>query len=205
MINFILDKNVDQIRYLYKELLDENFVHRKISSFKFERLKVLITSTIRRIHEELPRNQRIEEKYLKDVINSKGREELFLNISKMINILLESIPEPKKKEVDKLVEKIDYFIFKNYSKEISLLDFAEYMGITLQYASNLYKKIKGETFNKSLREYRIEKSIELYTQNKTLKIKEISTMVGYSNTITFIDNFKRVKNMPPKKYFTSIL
>ena len=29
-------------------------------------------------------------------------------------------------------------------------------------------------------------------------------MVGYSNTITFINNFKKVKHMPPGKYFSEI-
>jgi YesN/AraC family two-component response regulator len=203
LINKIIDKRIDDVHKLYEDIFYENFQQRKISSDSFEKLKVLINNTIRRIQEDIPSEKRIDKHLLDVITESKSVEILKANVEKTINSLLENLPKPKNNTNVLINDKINEFIMLNYAKDISLLDFAEYMGVTLQYASNLYKKIKNETFNKSLRRYRIEKSIELYNADKELKIKDLSLMVGYTNTMTFINNFKREKGLPPGKYFVN--
>ncbi|WP_320048129.1 AraC family transcriptional regulator [uncultured Ilyobacter sp.] len=203
LINNIIDKRIDDVNKIYDDIFYENFEQRKISSVRFEKLKILISNTIRRIQESMPPEKRISEHLFSAVIESESVDILRNNVDKSINSLLETLPKPKDNTNKIINDKIDEFIKLNYAKDISLLDFAEYMGVTLQYASNLYKKIKNETFNKSLRKYRIEKSIELYNADNTLKIKDLSLMVGYTNTMTFINNFKREKGLPPGKFFVN--
>jgi YesN/AraC family two-component response regulator len=203
LINKIMDKRIDEVNKIYDDIFYENFKQRKICSTRFEKLKVLISNTIRRIQEDMPPEIRINEQLLSEILASKSAETLRNDVEKSINSLFENLPEPKDNGNNLMNDKIDEFIRLNYADEISLLDFAEYMGVTLQYASNLYKKIKNETFNKSLRRYRIEKSIELYNADNQLKIKDLSSMVGYTNTMTFINNFKREKGLPPGRYFVN--
>ncbi|WP_321330056.1 AraC family transcriptional regulator [uncultured Ilyobacter sp.] len=203
LINNIIDKRIDEVNKIYEDIFYENFEQRKISSVRFEKLKILISNTIRRIQESIPSEKRISEDLFSAIIESESVDILRTNVDKSIHSLLETLPKPKDNTNKVIKDKIDEFIRLNYAKDISLLDFAEYMGVTLQYASNLYKKIKNETFNKSLRKYRIEKSIELYNAHNTLKIKDLSSMVGYTNTMTFINNFKREKGLPPGKFFVN--
>jgi len=203
LINNIINKRIDDINKIYEDIFYENFQQRKISSVRFEKLKVLISNTIRRIQESIPSEKRISEHLFSAIIESESVDILRINVDKSINSLLETLPKPKDNTNNVINDKIDEFIKLNYAKDISLLDFAEYMGVTLQYASNLYKKVKNETFNKSLRKYRIEKSIELYNADNTLRIKDLSSMVGYTNTMTFINNFKREKGLPPGKFFVN--
>ena len=99
--------------------------------------------------------------------------------------------------------KMKKFIENNFNREISLNEFSEYLGFTPQYASNLFKKINGENFNVYVNKYRIEKSIELFNNRKgaQLKIKQLAELVGYSNSITYINNFKKIHRISPGKYF----
>ena len=117
----------------------------------------------------------------------------------------------EKYKSDKITEdsnesKMWSFIENNYNREVSLLEFAEYMNFTSQYLSNIYKKTFGENFNTSLNRYRIQKSIEIFIDYKgNIKIKDLGEMVGYTNTITFINNFKKFKNTTPTNFFEKYL
>lgn len=102
----------------------------------------------------------------------------------------------------KIVKK---YIEKNYSKEdFSLLDAAEYMNLSPQHLSRLFKKEVGITFVDYLTRVRTRKSIELLCQND-MKIYEIAEKVGYSSQHYFSSVFKKETGMSPIDYRKKIV
>lgn len=97
------------------------------------------------------------------------------------------------------------YIEKNYSKEdFSLLDTAEYMNLSPQHLSRLFKKEVGITFVDYLTRVRTRKSIELLYQHD-MKIYEISEKVGYSSQHYFSSVFKKETGMSPVDYRKNVL
>ena len=75
------------------------------------------------------------------------------------------------------------FIEKNYMRDISLIDLADYMNYTSVYTSRLFKLLTGEKFKSYLSRYRFETARGIIEKNPTAKIKDIAEAVGCNTTI----------------------
>ncbi|SEF69770.1 response regulator [Paenibacillus sp. UNC499MF] len=98
-----------------------------------------------------------------------------------------------------LMLKAKDYMDAHITKELSLEDTADYLGITPQYLSFLFKKVHKETFV----QYRILKRIEL--AKKLLEIpryrtNDIAYEVGYENYPHFSRMFKKVTGVSPLEY-----
>jgi two-component system response regulator YesN len=99
-----------------------------------------------------------------------------------------------------IIKDIKKFITKNYHREdISLLDAAEYVSLSPQHVSRVFKKEVGITFVDYLTQVRIGKAIELF-ENDNLKMYEIAERVGYSTQHYFSSVFKKVLGISPIEY-----
>lgn len=199
--NFDLKGSIEIIENIF----NINFNEQNLSVESIKRLKRIVVNSFEKIiiHLEIKNGFQDKDYFLKrekltnDVFQKKS-----LELLKFIN---------EKYKSDKITEdsnesKMWSFIENNYNREVSLLEFAEYMNFTSQYLSNIYKKTFGENFNTSLNRYRIQKSIEIFIDYKgNIKIKDLGEMVGYTNTITFINNFKKFKNTTPTNFFEKYL
>ncbi|MBQ4517056.1 MAG: response regulator [Clostridia bacterium] len=95
------------------------------------------------------------------------------------------------------------FIERNYSKEISAGDVAEYVGISTAYFSRLFHKVLHQTFVDYVTNLRITQSEKLLKESN-YKIIEISEMVGFRSNTYFNSLFKKKTGMTPieyRKYF----
>lgn len=182
-----------------------NFVEQNLSNDSIKRLKRIIVNGLEKIiiYLEIKDGFKDQQYFIKRELLSN---EEFQN--KTLSILKQICENYKSNKIteDSNESKMKAFIEENYNREVSLLEFAEYMNFTPQYLSNIYKKTFGENFNISLNRYRIQKSIELFIDHKgEIKIKELGEMVGYTNTITFINNFKKFKSVTPTSFFEKYL
>ena len=93
---------------------------------------------------------------------------------------------------------LDY-VQKNFMKELSLEEVAEYVNLSVGYLSNYFKGKMGMTFVDYLTKLRIEKAKELlmYTNDKIYKIAE---QVGYQNSQYFVTIFKKKTGVTPAEY-----
>ena len=98
-----------------------------------------------------------------------------------------------------IVRKAINYIKEYYSEKISLEEIASGMNITPEYLSRLFTKELGKSFSDYLKEFRIDKSKELLSNNK-LKIYEVAEKVGYSDSKYFCKVFKESTGMSPKEY-----
>lgn len=99
----------------------------------------------------------------------------------------------------KIIEKAKEFINKNYRKEITLKDVADYVYLNPNYFSELFKNEVGKNFIEYLIETRINASKELL-KSGSLKVYEIAEAVGYKEAVSFSRAFKKVVGVSPKEY-----
>lgn len=91
------------------------------------------------------------------------------------------------------------YVGNNYIYDISMQEAAEEMGYSDAYFSKLFKQYFNQNFTAYLTEYRIKKAKELLS-NTNHSIKDISRMVGYTDSNYFAKIFKRLVGEIPSKY-----
>lgn len=91
------------------------------------------------------------------------------------------------------------YMHKNYQRNISLTDTAEYIGITPSYLSHLFKKETGKSFIEHLNYIRIQIAIEAIKEDK-IKINNIYKKVGFNNYNYFFQVFKNITGNSPANY-----
>ncbi len=116
----------------------------------------------------------------------------------------ENKPERKRENVKNFDEQttIKYlreYVENNYTFDISMQEVAEDMGYSDAYFSKLFKQYFNQNFTAYLTEYRIKKAKELLS-NTNHSIKDISRMVGYTDSNYFAKIFKRLVGEIPSKY-----
>lgn len=102
--------------------------------------------------------------------------------------------------VSTVIKDVKAFVEENYWKEdFSLQDAADYVNLSVQYMSKLFRKEMGITFIDYLTSVRIRKSIDLF-QDEDLKIYEIAEQVGYATQHYFSNVFKKNLGVSPVEY-----
>lgn len=91
------------------------------------------------------------------------------------------------------------FLCVNYNKKISLEDIAKDMNLNKFYVSHLIKERTGSNYKDLLRIFRVEnaKRMLVLTNNNISKIAEEN---GFSNSGSFINQFKEKYFLTPKEY-----
>ena len=150
---------------------------------------------------------------LKPVMPSELRDAIerakkFLNgaalekAGKELTIHEKAIEQVNPKSVDRealLMKRALDFINKNYHKDISLSDVANYVYLSEHYFGIIFKRNRQEGFTKYLNTLRINEAKRLL-RTGMYSIKEVSAKVGYRNCNYFIKLFKTYTNLTPKQY-----
>ncbi len=93
---------------------------------------------------------------------------------------------------------LDY-IEQNYNKHLRLSELAPKFFINPNYCCTLFNRYKGTTFSQYLTALRLEKA-EYFLEKTTLPIKQIASMVGFSDYFYFNKVFKKYKSITPFEY-----
>ena len=97
------------------------------------------------------------------------------------------------------IEKALSYINKNYSKEISLLDVAEHIGMNSFSFGKIFKDYTGKHFTDYIIQLRIDKAKDSL-QNSKKTIYEISESVGYRDEKYFMRLFKKKTGLTPNEF-----
>ncbi len=104
----------------------------------------------------------------------------------------------------KIITIIKEYINKNFHNDISLNTIADLVHLNPVYASKFFKRQTDENFIDYLVQVRMEKAKE-YLKDVTLKIADISEMVGYKSNKHFLKSFKGYTGHTPSEYRNKIL
>lgn len=91
------------------------------------------------------------------------------------------------------------FLQNNYSRQITLNEVSNLVGLSPNYFSSIFKKELGTSFLEYLNRYRIEKSMKLL-QNTSMKSYEIAYACGFSDEGYYGKTFKKFTGKTPNEY-----
>jgi len=126
--------------------------------------------------------------------------EKIISVKKLAGTACEEIRKVRHQGKNNIIAKLIPYINENYQRaDLSLKEAARYTATNATYLSELFKQEVGQTFTQYLTELRIRKAKELMLHS-SLKIYEISDMVGYNNPTYFSSIFKRTTGMTPSDF-----
>lgn len=112
----------------------------------------------------------------------------------------EKIIESESKEANSfIITSAVRYIESNYMNKLTLSELAEKIYVSQWYLSKLLNKYAEKSFYDILNQTRIDKSKELL-KDPSLKIHEISEMVGFNDVAHFSRVFKKCEEVSPKEY-----
>lgn len=97
------------------------------------------------------------------------------------------------------VEQAIDFIKWNHSRGINVTDIADYIGISRTYLNHVFQKELGISSQKFLMDFRLHKAANLLISSE-LPVTEVSTRVGYDDSLAFSKAFKKKFGLSPKNY-----
>jgi two-component system response regulator YesN len=100
---------------------------------------------------------------------------------------------------DHVIEKALRYIHDNYATDCSMAAAAEYVHLNATYFSELFKKKTGAGFSSFVTRFRMEKARGLLIQT-SMRIAEIASTVGYSDSNYFTNVFRQTHLMSPSDY-----
>lgn len=113
----------------------------------------------------------------------------------MFNVLIVD----DKKSNGLIIENVKKYINEHYYENISLSKLSEVVYINPMYLSRLFKEKMGENFIDYLTKVRIEHAKRLL-KDLSLRIYDITEMVGYESRNHFGKTFKEITGLSPKEY-----
>lgn len=86
---------------------------------------------------------------------------------------------------------------------LSVFTLADYVGLNSVYMARVFKKQENIKISDYINDYKIEFSKSLLAE-KSLRVEDVSTRVGFTSSESFIRFFKRLVGIPPAEYRKSI-
>lgn len=111
----------------------------------------------------------------------------------------QNITSKRSEKSNSLIETAVKYIEENYSKNISLDDVSRILNISPYYFSKLFKEDTGEGFVEYVTRIRINKAKDLLDESQ-YSMKEICSMVGYSDPNYFSRIFRKTVGVSPTEY-----
>ncbi len=143
-----------------------------------EKLAIMLASTLRRIIDGLPNTVVLESIHVNNLENCTTYQELETQTLALLDCLTALFVEKNLEASQSLKVNMFHFIEHNFAEDISLFDLADNLNVSKNYASTLFKKATGQNFKDYLAEFRFQKACEILQENPTIKIKQVSSMVG---------------------------
>ena len=99
-----------------------------------------------------------------------------------------------------MVDSVCKIIENDYDKDLSLAEIAYKFNISQSHLSELFKKFTGDNFKNYVNRKKIDKAKEILENNKNIKVKQLSDMLGFNSVNTFIKVFGKYVGMSPGQY-----
>lgn len=133
------------------------------------------------------------------VTNATTMQELKFHIHQHYRQLIAEIYQNTHPDSKFMIELVKKYIRENYMEELSIKELAEIACVSTNYFSHMFKNETGINYKAYLTNIRLEKAVELLMESDC-KLTEISERIGYRNTRTFVDAFKKKYHVSPVYY-----
>ncbi|WP_227014044.1 helix-turn-helix domain-containing protein [Paenibacillus psychroresistens] len=135
--------------------------------------------------------------FIEDIKHSETIDELKAKTKELLESIL-SYARLGHIDMSPITKSVEY-IQSNIHKDISLLEVADYVGMSPSYFSKLFKQVQGNNFIDFMITMRMEKAIDLL-EKTTQTIAQIGLEVGYQSYRYFTKVFKDHYEITPTQY-----
>lgn len=126
--------------------------------------------------------------------------ELDIQIKKMFSIIHNFVRDNVNVRNKEMIDSVCKIIENDYDKDISLAEIAYKFNISQSHLSELFKRYTGDNFKNYVNRKKIDKAKEILENNKSIKVKQLSEMLGFNGVNTFIKVFGKYTGMSPGQY-----
>ncbi|MDE6167625.1 MAG: AraC family transcriptional regulator, partial [Acetatifactor sp.] len=91
------------------------------------------------------------------------------------------------------------YLHAHYSRQVSLLETAQYIGLSPSYLSRIFKAETGISLNQYLNQIRISKAKKLLRHTE-LRLLDIASLTGFEDQSYFTKVFRRITGISPLAY-----
>lgn len=126
-------------------------------------------------------------------------EELCSWLAKAMNRFMDNLFQFSDVKHANIIHQATRYIRAHYAEKLTLNSVAAQVYLSPTYFSRIFRQETGETFNAYLNAVRIEQSKKLLT-DQSVRLIDISLMVGFDNQSYFTKVFKRITGMSPLQY-----
>lgn len=131
---------------------------------------------------------------------SKYKNNEYMLLSRLYNIFGHMKIQMKKQQAKSIhVERAIDYIYENYSKNISVTDIAEYLGIDRTYLYRLFKEEYNMSPQKYLLNFRLKTAMNKL-EGGNMSIADIAYNCGFNDASAFCHQFKKVYKDTPLNY-----
>lgn len=131
---------------------------------------------------------------------SKYKNNEYMLLSRLYNIFGHMKIQMKKQQAKSIhVERAIDYIYENYSKNISVTDIAEYLGIDRRYLYRLFKEEYNMSPQKYLLNFRLKTAMNKL-EGGNMSIADIAYNCGFNDASAFCHQFKKVYKDTPLNY-----
>lgn len=131
---------------------------------------------------------------------SKYKNNEYMLLSRLYNIFGHMKIQMKKQQAKSIhVERAIDYIYENYSKNISVTDIAEYLGIDRTYLYRLFKEEYNMSPQKYLLNFRLKTAMNKL-ECGNMSIADIAYNCGFNDASAFCHQFKKVYKDTPLNY-----
>lgn len=164
----------------------------------FAQLVIMLYSTIQKILYNL----NVSEKevfgegtsvYL-DMRSCQSISALKSTFTAQLNTLMNFISEMNISRIAERSDKMKMFIEQHYTEDISLMHLAEYMNMSQEHTSRIFKQETGTNFKEYLMRLRYEKAMEIFDKNPNAKPSDVAVAVGCASAKNLSRLISRYKN-----------
>ncbi len=135
-----------------------------------------------------------------EILAQKSLAAMNVWLKNLFQTILDYICTKKNNKTEDIIKRALDFINENYnSADMSLESVSESMDFSVSYLAKLFKDSTGRSIKEYITERRIMEA-KLLLETSTLKVKEIGEQVGYPNTQSFINIFKKYEGLTPGEY-----
>ena len=174
--------NFEQVHSILQQIFRESHVN---SNDGFAQLVIMLYSTVQKILYNLNLSEKSvfgenTSIYL-DLRGCQSVSSLKAAFTAQLNTLMNYISSTYSEKSAERSDEMKKYIESHYTEDISLLNLAEFMNMSLEHTSRIFKQETGTNFKEYLMRLRYEKAMEIMKDDPNLRLKDVALAVGCLN------------------------